>query len=228
MPVRVVKSEPSSPLPIFAIVGQYELGSAFVRHVALARESCTVLQRSQRVSVWQMGPPLVVGPLSQQASQNADSLDDLDLIGFIELSIDDIDGMQTWLAEVDTERRPTMKHQHYAACPHFFWKLDEAGMPQYRRFSCTGLVIECYLSVDIRLLNINQLPQVDTGTLAPVYGEIVKDQRLRERLKIGLDGNGPWPVLLPGYLFHSLKRSNSEIKGDPHSPLSIVEASFPT
>jgi len=175
-----------------------------------------------------MGPPLVVGPLSQQASLNADTLDDLDLIGFIELSTDDINGMQTWLAEVDTERRPMTKHRHYIACPHFFWKLDEAGMPQYRRFSCTGLVVECYLSVDIRLLNINELPQVDAGVLAPVYGEIVKDQRLRERLKIGLDGNGPWPVLLPGYLFHSLNRADSEIKVAPHLPQNIDEASFPT
>ena len=227
MPVKLVLSEPPVALPMFSIVGQYQRGSRFVRHVALARETGAV-KRSQRVSVWQMGPPLVVGPQSQQANLNADTLDDLDLVGFIELSTDDIDGMQTWLAEVDTERRPAMKRQHYFACPHFFWKRDEAGMPLYRRFSCAGLVVECYLSVDILLVSINGLPEVDVDVLAPVYGENVKDQRVREWLNIGLDGSGRWPVLLPGYLFHSLARADSEIRAEPHSPQSHAEASFPT
>ena len=101
-------------------------------------------------------------------------------------------------------------------------------MPQYRRFSCTGLAVECYLSVDIRLVNIDHLPPVDVETLIPAYGSIVKDQRLRERLKIGLDGSGPWPVLLPGYLFHSLARHESEIRTEPYSPQSIADASFAT
>lgn len=227
MPVTIVQSAPPVALPMFAIVGQYERESRFVRHVALVREAGAV-KRYQRVSVWQMGPPLVVGPQSQQANQNADTLDDLDLVGFIELSTDDIDGMQTWLAEVDTERRPTLVRQHYAACPHFFWKFDEAGMPQYRRFSCAGLAVECYLSVDIRLLNVDGLPRIDAATLSPIYGAIVENQnqRLRERLKIGLDGSGPWPVLLPGYLFHSLARPESEIRTEPYSPQSVADASF--
>ncbi len=227
MPVTLVLPEPSVALPMFAIVGQYERRSRFVRHTALAREAGAV-KRSQHVSVWQMGPPLVVGPRSQQANQNADTLDDVDLVGFIELSTDEIDGMQTWLAEVDTERRPAMKLQHYFACPHVFWKRDEAEMPLYRRFSCAGLAVECYLSVDILLVSISGLPQVDVGVLAPVYGENVKDQRVRERLKIGLDGSGPWPVLLPGYLFHSLMRSDFEIRTVPHTPQSHAESSFPT
>jgi hypothetical protein len=211
---------------MFSIVGQYQRGSTFVRHVALAREAGAV-KKSQRVSVWQMGPPLVVGPQSQQANHNADTLDDLDLVGFIELSTDDIDGMHTWLADIDTERRPASKWHHYAACPHFFWKLDEAGMPLYRRFSCAGLVVECYFSVDILLVSGNSLPQAEVDVLAPVYGEFVKDQRVREKLNIGLDGNGPWPVLLPGYLFHSLARAESDIRGESHSPQSTAEASYP-
>lgn len=225
MPVKPVQSEPPVALPMFSIVGQYQRGSKFVKHVALARE-VGAAKKLQSVSVWQMGPPLVVGSQSQHANQNANTLDDVDLVGFVELSTDELDGIQTWLADLDTERRPPDRYQHYAACPHYFWKRDEAGMPLYRRFSCAGLVVECYMQVDIRLLNVEGIPHVDVATLSPIYGPIVENQRLRERLKIGLDGSGPWPVLLPGYLFHSLARSDSEIRAVPRSPQSAAEASF--
>ena len=227
MAVTLVQSGQSVALPTFSIVGQYQLGSTFVRHVALAREAGAV-KRSQSVSVWQMKPPLVVGPLSQRANQNADSLDDLDLVGFIVLSSDEIDGIHTWLADVDTDRRPSDRFQHYCACPHFFWKCDEAGMPLYRRFSCAGLVVECYLSVDILLVSFNGLPHVDVEVLVQVYGERFTDQRFRERMQIGLDGSGPWPVLLPGYLFHSVKRPDSVIRTAPYSPENVTDGSFPT
>jgi hypothetical protein len=35
---------------------------------------------------------------------------------------------------------------------------------------------------------------------------------------LGLKGAGPWPVLLCGYLFHSLARTADEIREQPYSP----------
>lgn len=83
MPVRLVPSTQPISIRKFSVVGQYQNGTKFVRHVALARDAGEV-SNSQPVTVWQMGPPLVLGPQSRQANENADMLDHIDLVGFIQ------------------------------------------------------------------------------------------------------------------------------------------------
>jgi hypothetical protein len=48
--------------------------------------------------------------------------------------------------------------------------------------------------------------RVDRATLVRTWGEAwVSDaQRWSERLRLGLDGQGPWPVLLPAHLLHAV------------------------
>ena len=63
------------------------------------------------------------------------------------------------------------------------------------------------------------VPDVSIETLKQAYGhhaEFLDDPE--ERAKFGLSGDGPWPVVLPGYIFHAMNRSAAEIRSQPYLP----------
>jgi hypothetical protein len=62
--------------------------------------------------------------------------------------------------------------------------------------------------------------------LMRVYPELVNHSQ--NRLEIGLTGDEPWPVSLPGHLFHALTRPMSEVRQQPYLPRSAEEAWFPS
>src|SRR6185437_15528756 len=90
-----------------------------------------------------------------------------------------------------------------------------------QRFSCGGFVIEAYRFAGIDLLT------TDAGSLPPVGVELLRlaypDQHRtldnpRLRTSLGLEGDGPWPIVLSGYLLHSLARAEAGIRSGPYHP----------
>lgn len=229
MPASRLRTNASERIPKFSVVGKYlaDTGTLFVQHVALLRADAEIRYATADVPVWHMGPPLVAGPLSaMNARRNATCT--IHLAGTVDLDAQDMEGIETWLAEADKENRPLGLLPQYIAHPPVLWVVAENGIPLYRRFSCAGFVMECYRSVDINLIddsNHERLPELDLETLANAYGDSVRKNERREQL--GISGAGPWRIVLAGYVMHALDRPDAAIRNSPHKPKSVAEKGFP-
>ena len=109
----------------------------------------------------------------------------------------------------------------YVVHPHVREQTAPDGTVIYRRFSCAGFVIEAYREVGIELVVTEEgrLPSVPLNTLLLAYPDLQAElQSPRLRRMCGLPGEGPWAVVLPGYVLHSLDRPESEIRGSPYLP----------
>jgi hypothetical protein len=135
--------------------------------------------------------------------------------GWLSLTADERDGIIDWLAEVDKEDRPGSIWRTYTVDPPECWSEDERGGRLYRRFSCGGFVLACYRDgAGITLIDATSptdWPAVSLEEIARAYGSQVRDmETLRRRL--GIPGEGLWPILLAGYLIHAFNRSDDEIR----------------
>lgn len=212
--------------PRFAVVGlcRNQGSSSIVSHVALLRDKSNI-QLNETVDVWQQSPPLVVGPSSLQAGNNT-SMCKAHLVAWLELNDDEYESMDDWLFEVDIEQRPSDKYEQYFVHPHVIDQIDgETGTRLYRRFSCVGVVIECYRGAAIELLNIDEsIPEAELQGLCNVNPGV---RRADNRERYGLSGTGPWKVILPGYIIHAFhNRTDAEIRSTPYTITSIKEAEF--
>jgi len=219
-------------VPRFAVVGQYgeAPASRFVQHVALLRSDQELGYATPDVRVWHMGPPLVAGTISEAATVH-EATCTVHMIGVVDLDAQDVEGIETWLAEVDTEDRPSGKLaplRQYTIHPAVLWVTAENGTRLYRRFSCVGFVLDGYRAIGINLIDDSRaenLPAVNLETVADAYGEGVRNERLRNAF--GIPGDGPWPILLAGYLIHALNRSDAEIRTSAYLPSSAAKGEFP-
>lgn len=203
----------------FDVLGQDGATSQFVRHVGLAAEDTGELQAGASVTVQHMGPPLEHDAEITLHVHGRATLTD-DELKQIELFVDEQFG------EREAQRNLAMRR--FIVRPHADWLREENGTPFCRRFSCAGFVIEAYEEAQVPLLITDEadLPEADWEKLTAAYPEI---QRLRDKPEvgnrkgitldnIGLDGDGPWAVILAGYLFHSLARDDHEIRREPYLP----------
>jgi hypothetical protein len=116
--------------------------------------------------------------------------------------------------EADKIRRG---HQ-YTILPHC--KESDATC-SVRRFSCAGFVIVAYSYAGIELVTTNtaSLPVVSLEALIRAYPSFERNLKsTAERAKFGLIGDGPWPVILAGYIVNALNRSSEEIRREPYIP----------
>jgi hypothetical protein len=230
VPTKCLGLDAFAIIPRFAVVARYpEAGpSRLVKHIALARSE-TRAKRGAEIPVWEMGPPLVAGSIGLAKSGPTTCV--VHIVGHIDLDAEDVEGIETWLVDVDKEARPYGKYsnlRHYVAHPAVDWRKAENGLPLYRIFSCVGFILECYRSVNIQLIDTScstSLPELDLATLEQAFDAGQLDERTRS--SIGLKGPGPWRILLPGYVIHSLKRSSEEIRTQPHFPSSSLEQEYP-
>lgn len=210
----------------------------FVRHVAILREDID-LQEPTEVGVYHMGPPLVAGEKSA-AERFAKPTCRADIASDVALDTEEREAIDDWLAQVEKQNRDGVKpFQQYVVHPHFKWvRSPETGRRIRCRFSCAGFVIECYRAADILLLDTDaELPEVDERTLRAAYPDLarlenreppIKDRfGFKNREDLGIAGNGPWRVILAGYLFHSLKRATADNKRpEAYVPKSATEGCF--
>jgi len=107
----------------------------------------------------------------------------------------------------------------YVICPHVKEISREDDTAAYLRFSCAGFVIEAYREADIDLLwtDLAHLPLVGLEVLKAQYPEFAGMlERPRIRDEFGVGGDGPWPVVLAGYVLNALDRSETEIRSTPY------------
>jgi hypothetical protein len=216
---RVAKEGVS--LGVFDIVGQDGGERAFVGHVGLA--SSTGSHTAARVAVLDMGPPLH-GP-------DAAGTIRADVVGSAALTDDDVQKIRTFIARHANEHRSFLQFgmreliaaapEMYAICPHAKPFYEEDGRYARMRFSCAGFVLEAYRKARIRLLDPDALPPVDIAIIRLCYPMQVRlmEEGVISPGDLGLDGDGPWPVLLCGYLFHALDRDGIAVRREAYVPI---------
>ena len=90
------------------------------------------------------------------------------------------------------------------------------GVVRYRRYSCAGFVLDAYEQIGIPLLETEEqsLPEVTSEAVEAAYPKPFENPGLLPRF--GLQGNGPWRVVLAGYVLHALDRSKADIREKPY------------
>jgi hypothetical protein len=217
--VRV--SQSSGVVGVYDIVGQYSLtASGFVRHCALSLASQAFAAGDLlAIPYVDMGPPLSDPKDAQSKS--------VQIVGGIKLTVDERARMKLFVDELWNEYQDAgvSPLAQYCIHPH----VDEStAEPAVRRYSCVGFVYEAYLDADIELVNVNNLPDVSVDLLVLAYPDQESAlRRARVRTKFNLAGNGPWPVMLPGYVFHAADRDPTLCRLTPHQAIGGHEC-FPT
>lgn len=226
MPAAALDAGPR-PVATFDVVGEHAAGSRFVRHVALSQQPHGHVAARGGVESVHMRPPLAVGDTVAA-----------DVWGSVPLTNDEIRQIKVWLRKARDEYvcHQVGKVGQYTAHPAWRDVVDSgSGTLRYRRYSCAGFVLRAHHEADIGLLPLvqdgrgdyvvdeAQLPEVARETAEAVYpiAEIPSDTLA----DWGLEGPGPWPVVLPGYLLHALDRTGTEIRRGPYTP-SADDAEF--
>lgn len=194
----------------YDIVGLYsERAESFVRHVGLLSEDVQDVNAGDEINAVHMRPPLEKGGLFK-----------VDVAGEIPLTNDERKQLDVWIDKIDDEY-PRFPTKQYVINPPFKDEYDSnTGVHRYRRYSCAGFVLDGYSQVNIELLDIekNSLPMVDRETLISAYPVYLKAKKYPNLLNsLGISGDGPWKVVLPGYILHALNRSNEEIRQEPYN-----------
>lgn len=88
-------------------------------------------------------------------------------------------------------------------------------------YSCAGFVLDCFENNVVKKLLVSwddpRFPKVHEDTIRGVWcGRLELTPQLKDTL--GLLGDGPWPVVMPGYIMNAFKRRADEIRSEPFSP----------
>ncbi len=214
-------------LSIFDVVGQDGDESGFIGHTGLAESAG--LQSAAKIPVLDMGPPLHgQGCLGHIRG---------DVVGSTTLTHDEVQKIRTFVDRHKNEHLVFLQFntgqlikaapQMYCVHPHTSPFYEDDGRYTRMRFSCAGFVFEAYKKARIKLLDSNDLPMVDIAVIRLAYpGQVRLIESGRTSLEtLGLEGDGPWPVLLCGYLFHALNRDANVIRKEPYAP-SIADRCF--
>jgi hypothetical protein len=163
----------------------------------------TSLSSAVKVRVAHMGPPLQL-PGEMQVH----------VVGWLEgLERDELEALEDWIEYMETRTKACV----YFCRPARQRQVDaESGEVTYK-FSCAGLVEQAYDHVGIRLVvGDADLPRLDLETLKRVWSALLSrltgPQLERILAKFGLPlAEAPWPVLVPGYILHSLTQRRGDL-----------------
>lgn len=214
-------------LSCFDVVGRDSDVKRFVGHAGLA--SSAGKQNAAMIPVLDMGPPM----------HDYDAREHLkgDVVGSAVLTDDEQQKIRTFVDRNANEHAAFSQlnmRQIIAAAPEMYCVLPHAsplcesdGRYARTRFSCAGFVLEAYKRARIELLDIDAIPNVNMEIIMAAYPQarLIESGAISAEA-LGLGGNGPWPVLLCGYLFHALNREPDVIRQDAYSP-SIEDRYFP-
>lgn len=209
----------------YDVIGQDSIGtSEFVGHVGLADEEKNPFGESDELSLVHMMPPLERGiPHSP-----------INCVGTVGLTVDEMRQIDVFVDELKSEyeaaRIRNDRRRQYVIAPHVHDVLADDGIVIFRRFNCGGFVIESYREAGIELLltDLNSLPAVSLETLVRQYPDLaalLHNPMVRE--KYGIPGDGPWSVVLAGYVMNALNRTTEEIRRQPHTA-DVGDEFFPS
>lgn len=207
----------------FDVIGTRGEQSPNITHASVADEDCPANVDSS-VAVSHCRPPFLSG--SDLYGKTS-----LHVAGrVVNLTDDEKQILQLKCREIQSQmaaQPPGWKGiDHYSIKPTIARTIDpDTGVLVNLRFSCVGYVLYLYQSIDINLLEESEtLPEVDVNYLLEEY-PFLQISKFREKLpNLGLKGNGPWKILLAGYLLKSLDRDDSEIRRTPFPVVSLQDA----
>lgn len=193
----------------YDVVGQHaEDGTRFVTHVALHDADDFAVEADGDVSVVHMSPPLKQGEAIKAH-----------VAGRVPLTNDEIKEISAWIKEIADEYDKTGvgARDQYVIDPPWKDEIDpNTGVRRYRKYSCVGFVLDGHLQVDIELLRIKKssLPRINQKTIASGYpGAAENPEQLAE---FGVEGPGPWRIVLAGYVLHALDCESEQIRRGPY------------
>jgi hypothetical protein len=194
----------------------------FVRHVGLCGEERPGLRCHDELPLVHMRPPLERGergcPVQTVATAG--------------LTSDEVLQVNVFVDEVSSEYEAAQirdPRQQYAIIPHERPFPSPDGTVTCRQFSCAGFVIAAYADAGIEFIitELERLPPVPLDTLVRAYpdmADLLRNARFRSRY--ALNGDGPWPVLLAGYVLNALNRPEPKIRTIPYPP-ALGDEYFP-
>ncbi len=233
----------SSPLLAekYSVVGKYaETDDGLIGHVAMiATKEPTDIYYGDSVEVWQMGPPLIADARVQRVARNGTQCE-AHVLGSVDWPENAFKRMRNWRRDL-AGRIPfkTKRHiEYYIIHPAILkGKISSSDIQKRTRFSCAGFVLACYrvgLLDEKHIMDDNAviktgedvLPKVDIEYICKAYPFIAKRIKNPEfRKDMGLSGDGPWPILLAGYILRAMEQG--DLQARPYQPANKEEACFP-
>lgn len=203
----------------FEVVGQDGAEMGFIGHAGLVEAAGS--HDAASVPVLDMGPPLHGHDVAGQVRG--------DVVGSAALTDDELRKIKTFVdrhanehamfSQISRTQLMQMAFQMYCVLPHASPLSENDGRYARTRFSCSGFVLEACKRARIRLLDLNALPMVDMAIIAGAYPQIrLLERGMTSAEDLGLRGDGPWPILLCGYLFHALNREADVIRQEMYTP----------
>ncbi|MCC5877250.1 MAG: hypothetical protein JJU11_13595 [Candidatus Sumerlaeia bacterium] len=224
MPVVGVDEDPI-PVRRFDVIGKLNKNTRCVEHVGLSLEARTLGGQKSPLRVIDMAPPV--------AERDAGDSFPRHLVGTADLTSETDFEVVEMLENFVTSTRGKMEARSsgrvfplpeefrvYVIHPHSIEGYqDEDDEVHPARYSCAGYVYEGYRRAGLRLLDVGLLPNVTFNEVLIVDRRLALAQRKPELRKwVGLEGDGPWPIMMPGYLMASLNRRAEEIRQTPYTP----------
>jgi hypothetical protein len=219
MPAQRLGSHSASVFRYDVVARDSRVQAKFICHVALADEGRHDVLRETAVAVAHMGPPL---------ERKHDGFP-IHACGGACLGVGEMRQVSVFVDEhiSEYEADKVRGESQYTIMPHCR-EPDECC--SVRRFNCAGFVIEAYRYAGIDLVTTDTafLPTVSLDTLSSAYPDLERVLRsARHRSKFGLQGDGPWPVVMAGYVLNALNRSAEDIRREPYQPRQGDELFLP-
>jgi hypothetical protein len=211
---------PTLSLSIFDVVGQDGDEPDFIGHTGLAESAST--EQVANVPVLDMGPPLhgQGGPAHVTANVVGRAILNDDEVRKIKTFVDRHANEHLVFLQLSTRQLLNAAPHMYCIHPHESPLHEDDGRYSRTRFSCAGFVFEAYKKARITFVDTNALPMVDLTVVRLAYPRQVRWMEMGRISSeaLGIQGSGPWPVLLCGYLFHALNRGVDVIRHEPYAP----------
>ncbi len=220
-------TEATISLAIFDVVGKDGTQPRFVGHAGLVPRSGSHQKAS--VPILDMAPPLhgTSFPSRIRADVVGGAFLNDDEVHKIKAFVDRHEGEHMAFQLLSTRQVLIRAPQMYAIHPHASPLTESDGRYTRTRFSCAGFVFEAYKKARIVLVDLDSLPLVNRSTIElgyPQHMRLIESGRINGE-DLGLRGDGPWPILLCGYLFHALNRDAETIRRQMYTP-SLINQLF--
>jgi hypothetical protein len=192
---------------LFDVVGNRGGVTNAITHVGLLAAQ-GALSAGSNVLVLDMGLTLQIDPPATLAAHVA---------GTLSLTREEVKAIEEWIAEL----RTLVSRCRYLAYPAAVEDRDQTNQRiRGWKFSCAGFVVTAYKQAGIQLVvQEPALPPLDLSTVREVWSHIARGRdpvRMKRHLEgWGLKGDGPWNVLVPGYILHALNQTREVLPYQP-------------
>src|SRR5487761_1521237 len=215
MPAATLSDKPATVQP-YDVLAQSDGATGLMLHAVLCNEANPRRDVTDKtlLRVFHMGPPL--GPWRAAC----------DAHGTAGLTAEQRAKVKTFLSDRRAERAAEKRRLKQAGRrwnARSQYRIHPEAAPPSReyplwRFNCIGFVTEAYLMAGVRLLT-GPYPLKSLDDLRRLYPYAARHlDDLAERTALGIGEGDRWPVVLVGYVLHSLSRPIEEINGPRAEP----------